>query len=233
MIKDLRAEAESLLGYQLSSALGTIVNLEGLNGNTLDAAFEYADLDIIQLRAFNHPAYETMTAYAGNGLGICSDYRNRTACKIELMAMQQTYVLSVLYTRTALTVALTLMRSAHDLYERPPLKVEDFTLGHDARHHNPDEKYYWEAVRDAIRRAVVWDVGAGIRQPAKLLLFGESSGDAKFRAALNETCQALFEKLPQWHENEPVFVAARGAAELAKRKPFDPWHPGIVEAMDL
>ncbi|EON63514.1 hypothetical protein W97_02742 [Coniosporium apollinis CBS 100218] len=233
MIKDLRAEAEDFLEYPLSSVVGTIVNLEGLNGNTLDAAFEHAGLGVIQLRFFNYPAYETMTAYAGNGLGICSDYKNRTACKIERMAMQDIYVLSVLYTKTALTVALTLMASANDLYEHPPLKVEDFTLGHDARHQNPNEKYYWEAVKDAVRRAVVWDVGP-MRQPAKLLLFGESSGDAKFRAVLNETCQELLEELPQWYDNEPVFVAARGAAELAKRKPFDPWRPAVVqETVDL
>lgn len=233
MIKDLRAEAEDFLEYRLSSVVGTIVNLEGLNGNTLDAAFEHAGLGIIQLRFFNYPAYETMTAYAGNGLGICSDYKNRTACKIERMAMQEIYVLSVLYTRTALTVTPTLMASAHDLYEHPPSKVEDFTLGHDARHQNPDEKYYWEAVKDAIRRAVISDVGLR-KEPSKLLLFGESSTDAHFRAVLNETCQEVFQEQPVWYDNELVYAAARGAAELAKRKPFDPWRPAVVqETVDL
>ncbi len=224
IIADLRAEAEKHLGFRITSAVAAVVNLEAVYGEDIYDAFEYAGLQHIQIRNFNYPTYETMAAYAGHGLGLCKHYTNKDACQAELQKFNRTNVLAVLYTRTALTVALSGAAVAESLYEYYPSKLEDFTMGYDALHDNPREEYYWEALRDAIRTPIVRNsIYRPVKHPSKVLLFGECAGNPRFRSLLEEEIMSLFGRVPEILDDEPVFVCARGAAEFAKRKPFNLW----------
>ncbi|EON63516.1 hypothetical protein W97_02744 [Coniosporium apollinis CBS 100218] len=236
MITDLRTEAEKFLGYRISSVVAAVVNLAAIYGEDIYDAFGYAGLEDIQIRPFNYPTYETMAAVAGHGLGLCEHYMDKEACEAEIRPISNmTNVLSVLYTRTALTVSLSRTSVAAWLYEHAPYKLEDFTLGYDARHDNPREEYCWEALRDAIRAPILrGSVHSRVRQPSKVLLFGECSGNPRFRRLLEEEIMSLFGRLPEILDDEPVFVWARGAAEFAKRKPFDFWKDDdLNEQLDL
>jgi hypothetical protein len=65
--------------------------------------------------------------------------------------MPSRYVLSIMYIRNSLCVERVFMQL---IYREFPLFAKplsmDFNLGSDESHSNPDEDYYWQAVKDTI-----------------------------------------------------------------------------------
>ena len=60
-------------------------------------------------------------------------------------------------------------------------------------------------------------------QPAKVLILGESARDEKFARILDEALCSVMKKMPMILREDAESVAAMGAAELAKRAPWDPY----------
>lgn len=123
-------------------------------------------------------------------------------------------VSAILYTRTALTVTLTIMRDAYYTWEPRYRRVEDFALGIDARCDNPSEEYYWEKVRERLIEIMVRN--QYYEKPTKVLLLGESVHDETFARVLREALGSVLEAVPEILEDDAEFVAAKGAAEFCE-----------------
>ena len=117
MLSDLRFRVEERIGRPIESAGVATLNLVALYQEDLRDAFEYVGLRYVAFPVRYDVLYETSAAYAGYGYGLCSHYTDRNACKHEQDEMPSDVVMAVLYTRTVLTVSLSVVDSAYYLYE--------------------------------------------------------------------------------------------------------------------
>ncbi|KAH8803501.1 hypothetical protein F5884DRAFT_805720 [Xylogone sp. PMI_703] len=213
MIKELRCEAEAFLGASILSVPTLVVtpSLTALYEEDIVDAFEYTGLQLTSIYISHSLVHETSGAYAGYGLGLCPDYRNPSACKAEIREMESEEVLSILYTRQALRVIYTNVKSAYYFGALAVRFYHDWSLGLDAR----DEEGYWERVSDLIKEGKLkWP---GARIPRRVLLLGDSAGDETFRNVLEKSLLEVFQGVPEILGDSSEFAAARGAAELARR----------------
>ena len=203
----------------MTAAIAATPHLIALYAEDLIDAFEYSGLQYLPTPVHSKLVYETGPAYAGCGFGLCSDYKNSTACRAQEHNMTLETVSVILYTRSVLTVTFTITRGAYYAYEPPTRRVEDFTLGSNARSNYPDEDDYWERVFTTLTQTMQnkhWPT------PRKVLLMGESVHDQLFMMVLEAALRSIGGvELPEVWGEEPVFVAARGAAEMAKRAMYD------------
>lgn len=220
MLGDLRIAAEEYLGNSIYYALGACPNLVALYREDIEDAFKYLSLKSLDdpnnlYRLFREPA----GAEASYGLGLCHDPSNVYHCNEEQHEMPITTVLTVLYTRNALCVEVSVMKSAYAYYPystSPPSM--DFNLGSQALHDNPDEEYYWQAVRDRIVAGVTGGLPAN--RPMKVFLLGDSTRGDTFRTVIEDALKSILGYVPDVYDDDPVFSAARGAAEFARRGGF-------------
>ncbi len=138
MLKSLQDAVEDHLGHGTTA----IPHLLALYKEDILDAFEYLDLQFIDLPFRDKPLRETSAAYAGYGLGLCSNYTDLITCKRELDNWPQKVVMAVLYTQSALTVSLSITKSAYSLFEPQYRHLEDFILGYGARHDYLSQDYY-------------------------------------------------------------------------------------------
>jgi hypothetical protein len=95
--------------------------------------------------------------------------------------------------------------------------VMDWNLGSDKRDKNPKEEYYWASVRDAIIKPVLEANKYLHRETTKVFLYGECALDERFRKVLREAVDSVLPNNINIFALDPVYSAARGAAEMAKR----------------
>jgi hypothetical protein len=220
MLGALRNAAEVHLGSKIYYALAACPNLVALYREDIEDAFEYLSLKSLDnpnnlFRLFREPA----GAAASYGFGLCHDPSNVDRCNKEEYEMPITAVLTILYTKNALCVEVSVMKSAYAYYPYPtsPPSI-DFNLGSQALHDNPDEEYYWQAVRDRIMAGVA--EGLPGRRPTKVFLLGDSTHEDKFRDVMKDALKSILGYMPDIYDEDPVFSAARGAAEFAKHGGF-------------
>lgn len=163
---------------------------------------------------------ESGAAYAGNGFGYCENYTDISSCDEEnqhpIHQPSNEVVLSISYSKTMLTSMLSI-ESMHFAREGTDyFRKVDMELGWDRRNDNPNKEYYWEAVRQAILHPVL--AADHIRwKTEKVIVYGECAMDEDFQKMLQDLIDKTFEERPPVFQKDPVFVAARGAAEMAKR----------------
>ena len=61
------------------------------------------------------------------------------------------------------------------------------------------------------------------KRPAKVLLMGDRVDDESFMETLDRVLSKQKTEAPRILGQDPVYVAAKGVAELAKRFPYDPY----------
>ena len=135
--------------------------------------------------------------------------------------MPSDVVMAVLYTRTALTVSLSIMKSAYYLYEPPHRHLSDSSLGYDARPLNVADEGYWDAVGLKLEQILIEN--PYYERPAKVLLMGDCVRDITFQRILKKALNQRMGELPEILDRGSEGVAAEGAAECAKRIPYDPY----------
>ena len=92
--------------------------------------------------------------------------------------MPDDVVMAVLYTRTALTVSLSIMASAYYLWEPPYRRLLDFSLGYDARPVTAADDSYWDAVGLKLQQLLIEN--PYYKRLAKVLLMGDCVQDKTF-----------------------------------------------------
>ena len=201
----------------------TTPHLVALYEEDLRDACEYAEMDCRAFPMRYEILYETSSAYAGYGFGLCDDYTDKATCKKEQDDMDSEVVMGVLFTRTALTVSLSVVKSAYYLYEPETRHLLDFDLGFDSPLHHENPHDYWNAVENQLKKFLVEN--PYFKRPDKVLLTGDCTEDEDFKRTLDKALrdQVGNEKMPEIFSMNADFVAAMGAAELAKRLPWDPY----------
>ena len=221
VLSDLKTIVEEYLGTPIESAGVTTPHLTALYQEDLQDAFEYVGLRYLPFPVRYDVFYETSAAYAGYGYGLCSDYTERAACKEEQQDMASEVVMAVLYTRTVLTVSFSVMKSAYYLYESDNRYITNFTLGYDARSQWTSEENYWLEVAKNVEQLMA--VNPNFKRPAKVLLMGDQAHDKTFTQVLEGVLRRQTKDEPEISSQDSQFAAAKGAAELAKRLPYDPY----------
>ncbi|KAI1302655.1 hypothetical protein F5Y03DRAFT_385438 [Xylaria venustula] len=217
IIQVLRYQASSFVGEPISAAAISAPHLRALYNEDIEEALEYLSLAYIKPGPswYFYHLPTTLAVCAGNGIGICRDYKDQAACWDEEWKMRSQYMLAVGYTHTSLTTSLATITGWQNLPERPA--YEDLNLGYDARHKYGDESY-WVWVRTLLRLPVVISVSKS--NISTVLVSGDAATKLVFREVLGEVINDVFEGVPAIVDHEPEFSAAKGAAELAKRAIF-------------
>ena len=218
MLIALRSDVEKELHFDIRSAGITTLNLIALYQEDLHDAAEYAGFESLDLPISYRILYETSASYAGYGYGICRDYEDEEGCEQEQTEMDPEVVMAVAFTQSALTVSLSITKSAYYLYEPDHRHLSNFALGFESELRQRDEKSYWKAVEADLAKILV-DYPS-YERPGKVLLMGECSKDPTFRETLQGVLTDQMDKLPAIIDEDPEFAAAKGAAEFAKRLPW-------------
>lgn len=225
MTSHLRNEVEIRIGQRITAAVVTVPNLPALYEEDLQDAFAYLRLTYLSNTPYwmGGIFYETAATYVGNGFGLCSNYTDLVGCQEEYTRGKQESILSICYTRTSLTSTMARQRMGFALPESEwPRAVADLRLGCNYRTHNPGEEYYWAQLRDSIMSPYMWANHLQVQWlVSKVLVHGDCALESNFRKFLNETIKDVMENNPPTFSRDPVFAAARGAAEMAKILSFE------------
>ena len=224
LINRLRSAAEENLGEKITEAVASTPNLVALYDEDVRDAFEHSDLKFPPLTRFDYKPVSTIAAYLGYGMGICQNYTDRYKCWYEQHYMPFHTVMAVTFTRHVLHVTLTPVQSILYIWEPQYRTHWEWGLGLETLDYAQtpvDEASYWAKVVNGLR--YVMDDRPYYPRPDKIILLGESAGDPRFRKALEEAVLSEMDEMPPVYDHDAKFVAARGAAEFAKRSPYD-WH---------
>lgn len=221
VIHQLRTQLERAFSIQITEAVFTASHLMALYKDDLQDLAAHLKLRYMRPRREFHPlVWETSSAYAGYGRGLCKAWHNNTECWLEEgREMPDISLLSVHYSHTALTVALAEIGGAGGLWEPEYRHLENFTLGRDALDDYTQEEDYWEDVR---KHLLFIMVEYGFRNPQLIMITGDAA-DGKFMEHLKSTMLGHMGKVPDIISDDPIFAAAKGAAEFMRRGPLEPW----------
>ena len=220
MLIALRSEVEKKLHFGIKSAGITTLHLAALYREDLHDAAEYAGFESLDFPLPYDILYETSASYAGYGFGLCKDYKDKEGCNKEQTEMDSEVVMAVAFTQSVLTVTLSVMKSAYYLWEPDYRHLSNFTLGFESGLRQKDEKRYWEAVETHLAKIMV--ERPYYERPEKVLLMGECINDRVFQQRLQKVLADQMDDPPAVINDDPEFAAAKGAAEFAKRLPWNP-----------
>ena len=112
------------------------------------------------------------------------------------------------------------MQSAYYLWEPLITRLVDFELGYDSSLRHTNEEQYWMTV--VSRLEAFMSAHPQEKRPSKVILMGDGVDDPTFRGALQTVLDYDMDTSPAILGVEAELVAAKGAAELAKRIPWNP-----------
>lgn len=172
----------------------------------------------LQFRPF---VWESASAYAGYGFGLCEHWRDRERCSKETKDTEMIPVLSVHFSRNGLTASWPYIHAAIMTIEPEGRHFEDFTLGSDAITRYPTHDDYWAAVREFL--LLIIRVNPGALSPRRIMV----QGDMVDEHFLQVVCEVISS---HWGEDEVASIythlaesaSSRGAAEFMRRGP-GPW----------
>jgi hypothetical protein len=204
-------------GRKISDAVATIPHPAAMYEEDLADAFDYVGLIYLSQYPYWYGGIfpESGAVYAGNECGLCSNYTDQISCEEEKRNPPHQplheNVLSVSYTAGMLTSTWSIKSMGFGFPGSDNYKFVDLNLGWDMRDENPNNEYYWEAVRDAIIKPALEASTDLHRETNKILLHGDHSTNERFQEITRGISRAL-EDTPKIFELDPVFSAARGAA---------------------
>ena len=220
LLSSLKSATSTALGQPVYSVAVTRPSIPAVTLEDLDDALEHAGLvGWLGDSGGSQPRHvvESQAAFAGNGHGLCTLYRDVMACWDEGSALPRRLGLFVSLTRHALYVSLDTMQGAFSRWTPDGPRVLDFGAGIDSRGRFADNSEYWAHIRSCIV-----EVGQqGTKPVGILLLGGENATDTKFLATVRDALEPL---APELLANaivrlaDPTFAAARGMALYARRR---------------
>lgn len=223
VIGSLRDQAEGQIGpLKIRSAVIAIPNIPAIYQEDLTDAFEYLDLEYVDVHHNWRLPFlvETSVAYAGYGMGLGSNFTDKDHWCKERLAMNETQIFSVCYTKDALTTAFSMIKSAYSLWE--PMYRRNVSLELGSRFQGEDE--YWMNVEEELY--ALTNAFPGLPKPKKLLVLGDASGNDRFAEMIRNLAEYYGPEAKIFSEDS-VFAAAKGAAQFHRRGP-DPcglWDP--------
>jgi hypothetical protein len=215
VLKDLRDKIESELQIVVKDAVIGATHLAALYIDDIQDICEYVGFKYIIPAGFFEPIlYETGSALAGHGLGLCKHWRDDPQCKLENHEFPWTYTLGIHYSKTAVTSTHARMRLAIGTFEPDIGHIENFTLGSDSKSQYATEDEYWRSVKDSILMKL--RLTPAMQTPDRVILTGEVD-DKGFTNMLNEALEEHFGFVPLILSENSMVVAAIGTAEFRRR----------------
>ena len=221
LMSQLRTLVDTRLGAGTTkSVLLTMPNLPGLEQEDLQDALEHIGLRALVTHKHIGYVWETSAAFAGMGFGLCAHPEDCDACEDEEADMPFRHILALSLTNRSFSAAYTYMQSA--FWSSHEAESVRFELGLE----NEGEEAYWDRMRE-----VIVGVGREAKRPLDtLLLLGEGAGLPGHPEFVKTVQEALLKLYPRsgpsiirlWGRGDPLYVAARGAAEFAKRAQASP-----------
>jgi hypothetical protein len=218
-MSQLRTLVDTHLGAGTTkSALPTMPNLPGLEQEDLQDALQHIGLRALVTHKHSRYVWETSAAFAGMGFGLCAHPEDCDACEDEEADMPFRHILALSLTDRSFGAAYTYTQSA--FWSSHETESVQFELGLE----NEGEEAYWDRMRE-----VIVGVGREAKRPLDtLLLLGEGAGHPEFVKTVQEALLKLYPgsgpgpSVRLWGQGDPLYVAARGAAEFAKRAQASP-----------
>ena len=220
----LRVACEEQLGQRVEAAVAAMPILPGMTREDHEDAMYFAGLTTLGSYNYFGSVSEVSAVFAGMGYGLCSNPREIDVCEDEEAAMPLRYVLAVGLTDSLLSATYTTLRHAHSSFEAKT--ILNFDLGLEAlQNHHYDASTYWNRVRTSIS-----NVAALASEPIDtLLLHGEGGMKGELLDVIHEILGGNVQSplnsptLQLSASLDPLYIAARGAAEFAKRFQETPW----------
>ena len=215
-IKLLRTTTENYISAKVDLAVATHPSLPLLQRETLEEAFNRAGMS--HLRSYKVIAHldsvhQVVSGLAGLGYGICEHWNDSRACEKEDRDLPRKQTLAISFTDDSLAVGNTAVVGPHRFEEIK--ETVHWDLGFERWRENPEDNMFWRKVREAIEKVPV-----SFRNPDLLLLFGDAALNGKFQEIVKLALENM--ELPYLYEgwerveHDPLYLAARGAAEIAK-----------------
>lgn len=229
-IRSLHSAVDQKLGLSSTKrALLSVPNLPGLSHEDLQDAMEYADLTMLSThKHIGDKVSEVSAAFAGSYHGLCKHYEDIDACEDEEAAMPVSHILALSLSQTSFSAAYTYMQAAYrSILEKEAtrfdLGLQNLLLG--GEDCQEGKASYWSHIRSTII-----EVGRASRGTLNtLLLLGEDADNPEFIRTVQDALRVLLPDTSpqdismmllskkQNSKIEPLYLAARGAAEFAKR----------------
>ncbi|KAH8585747.1 hypothetical protein B0O99DRAFT_706830 [Bisporella sp. PMI_857] len=224
LTSQLRVTINNKLGSNSIERVFVVVpRLPGLFWEDVSDALEYSGLSgIISNKHMGGLVSEISASFAGMGYGLCEHYDDPDTCEDEEAEMPYSHILELSLSRVSFDAAYTYMQSAW----RSDIENQRFRfdLGLDNLPHDQyDREVYWENIRKTIV-----EIGKASHRPlTHVLMLGDVVDNHEYIRTVQD---ALMELIPHELTRESImpfaknhqslnslYVAARGAAEFAKR----------------
>lgn len=215
LIRHLRTRTEASLGHSIDSVVVSFSRNIALYEEDINDALEYAGLKPLIGSSFDRQPHELAVALAGSGLGLCENYSNAEKCKEEEDRFPRQQVLAISYTKDAFEAALSTIDNAYQPYEPKNSHFIDWNLGEGSLADYSRVDAYWAVVR---RKMLELSYRDYVKKPiTQVVLLGESARGESFQRVLLAALHEFQDELPTIHRADPLYLAAKGAAEFAKR----------------
>jgi hypothetical protein len=223
MLSSLRQASEKHLAVSLNRVVVTAPQLPGLIREDLADAIEFAGLGSWLEYPLPYPTmlYAPNAAYAGNGHGLCKEWKNVYACweEAEIGEIPRETVLGVTYTNTTLQASVSRITYAFDKTTDRHAAFPELGYHSLPKYRDPEE--YWAEVVSQLKRFLDGISQSGI-QVTEVILMGEKAGEEEFATALKNASGGGNTKVAT--VVEPTWAAARGAAMYARVRQEVPWN---------
>ena len=234
LLTSLRHATEAHLKQPLDRVVVTTPQFPGLTRDDLRDAIEYAGLRSWLEYPLPYPKMLSTlnAAFAGNNLGLCTEWRNIYACweEAEEGYLPLETVLGVAFTNSTLHASISRIDYAfQNSYDRPRAAPN---LGLNAIHDYESPEGYWTDMRDWLH-GFVREVEADRRPVTALVLMGENAGMEEFGEVLKDALgQERAQNLHVRIVADPMWAASRGAAMYARVRQEVPWNCQEPETCD-
>jgi hypothetical protein len=206
---------EPAIKFQVKGAAISVPHLVALYQDDIQDACEHAKIEYLELPNLFRPLlWETSPAFAGYGLGLCEQFRDYHRCLKEIQNMTEWNLLTVHYSKKALTTSFTPMRSPFGLWEPDYRHTENFDLGFDelGKGTFSSAEIYWGLVGEEMH--IIPE-----RFPKDLLSLIVVTGDAANVERFREIVETTFLPTePVIYRDDIIFAAAKGTADMYLRK---------------
>ena len=234
MLASLRQATEQQLVVSLDRVVITAPQFPGLTREDLADAIEYAGLRSWLEFLLPYPTmlYVLNAAYAGNGHGLCKEWKDVYACweEAEIGELPLETVLGLTFTNTTLQASVSRIAYA---FEKSTDRHAAFpNLGYHSlpNYRRPEE--YWAEVVSQLKRFLD-GIHASGSKVTEVVLIGERAGEEEFATALkNAFGDGNTQELQLSRVVDPTWAASRGAAMYARVRQEVPWNCREPEACE-
>lgn len=233
MLTSLRTAAEHHLGSPLDRVVVTAPQFPALTSQDIKDAIENAGLRSWLVYPFPYPAqlYTLNAAYAANGRGQCTNWRDVYACwdEVEEGELLPETVLGLTLTDTMLLMSLSRIDYAFE--KTPDRHLASTELGHGSLTAYPSPEAYWSAVTEQLKEFIV-DMQKLGKKMTEIVLTGEHGAVPEILTALQEAL-ASANPIKVSQLADPMWAASRGAAMYARIRHEVPWNCSLASDCGL